>query len=38
MKAPRYRLNADHVDEYKKEIGISEPKEEFDDRLTLYAL
>ena len=38
FRAPRYLLNKSHVDEYKKEIGISEPAEDFDDRNALYSL
>ncbi|KAK8099905.1 Fructosamine kinase-domain-containing protein [Apiospora kogelbergensis] len=38
MVAPRYLLGARHVAAYTKEIGISEPREDFDDRLMLYNL
>lgn len=38
MKAKRYLLNAEHVAGYLKEMQPSEPREDFDDRLTLYAL
>ena len=38
FRAPRYLLNKSHVDEYKKEVGISEPIDDFDDRNALYSL
>ncbi|MCJ1351614.1 MAG: hypothetical protein MMC33_001598 [Icmadophila ericetorum] len=38
FRAPRYLLNKSHVDEYRKEVGVSEPIDDFDDRNALYAL
>ena len=38
FRAPRYLLNKSHVDEYKREVGISEPMDDFDDRNALYSL
>lgn len=38
MVAPRYLLGARHVAAYIKEMSISEPREDFDDRLMLYNL
>ncbi|KAK8135980.1 hypothetical protein PG984_003920 [Apiospora sp. TS-2023a] len=38
MVAPRYDLGALHVAGYTKQMGVSEPREDFDDRLMLYHL
>ena len=38
FRAPRYLLNKSHIDEYTKEVGISEPMDDFDDRNALYSL
>lgn len=38
MVADRYRLKTLHVNEYIKEMGVSEPQAEFNDRLLLYHL
>ncbi|KAI1407511.1 Fructosamine kinase-domain-containing protein [Hypoxylon sp. FL1857] len=38
MGDPRYALGMDFIDLYKNEIGASEPKQDFYDRHTLYAI
>ncbi|KAK8004233.1 hypothetical protein PG989_003952 [Apiospora arundinis] len=38
MVAPRYKLGSSHIAEYTKRMGMSEPREDFDDRLMLYHL
>ncbi|KAI1853099.1 hypothetical protein JX265_011380 [Neoarthrinium moseri] len=37
-RAPRYRLGNSYVKEYFKNIPVSEPAEDFEDRLALYAM
>jgi hypothetical protein len=38
MTSDRYSLNHNFVNLYKEQMGVSEPAEEFDDRVALYAL
>ncbi|VUC25120.1 unnamed protein product [Clonostachys rosea] len=38
MKSDRYTLNYNFVNLYREQVGVSEPREEFDDRVALYAL
>uniref|UniRef100_A0A0B7JUM7 protein-ribulosamine 3-kinase n=1 Tax=Bionectria ochroleuca TaxID=29856 RepID=A0A0B7JUM7_BIOOC len=38
MTSDRYSLNHNFVNVYKEQMGVSEPAEEFDDRVALYAL
>ncbi|KAI9688309.1 MAG: hypothetical protein M1820_010269 [Bogoriella megaspora] len=37
-KAPRYRLGQPYLKEYQKQMGLSAPKEDWDDRNTLYSI
>ncbi|SPO04701.1 uncharacterized protein DNG_07386 [Cephalotrichum gorgonifer] len=37
-KDPRYALGPEFIDLYKKELGASEPVEDFDDRNALYSM
>lgn len=38
MRDPRYAIGLDFVDLYKREVGASEPQEDFDDRNALYSM
>ena len=38
MRDPRYAIGLEFVDQYKKEVGISEPHEDFDDRNAVYSM
>jgi protein-ribulosamine 3-kinase len=38
MRSPRYAVGLEFVDLYKKDVGASEPQEDFDDRNALYAM
>ncbi|KAK7217056.1 hypothetical protein V2G26_005059 [Clonostachys chloroleuca] len=38
MTSDRYSLNQNFINLYKEQMGVSEPVEEFDDRVALYAL
>jgi fructosamine-3-kinase len=38
MQSPRYKVGLGFVELYKKEIGASYPIEDFDDRVSLYAM
>lgn len=38
MRAARNKLGADFVESYKREVGASEPEEDFDDRNALYSM
>ncbi|KAI0143468.1 Fructosamine/Ketosamine-3-kinase [Xylariaceae sp. FL1272] len=38
MGAPRYALDMDFIEQYKAEIGASEPEEDFYDRHALYVI
>ncbi|CAG9978528.1 unnamed protein product [Clonostachys byssicola] len=38
MTSDRYSLNYNFVNLYRERVGVSEPAEEFDDRVALYAL
>ena len=38
MGDSRYALGREFIDNHKKEVGASEPVEDFDDRHELYAL
>lgn len=38
MRGARYAIGLDFVDLYKKEVGASEPQDDFDDRNAMYAM
>ncbi|ORY60896.1 Fructosamine/Ketosamine-3-kinase, partial [Pseudomassariella vexata] len=38
MREPRYRFTGDYISKYKEVMQPSEPKEDFDDRNSLYAI
>ncbi|KAF9893520.1 hypothetical protein FE257_010832 [Aspergillus nanangensis] len=38
MRDPRYAIGLEFVDQYKKEVGMSEPHEDFDDRNAVYSM
>ncbi|KAF7561985.1 hypothetical protein G7046_g2153 [Stylonectria norvegica] len=38
MRDPRYAIGLEFVDLYKREVGASEPQEDFDDRNALYSM
>ena len=38
MGDPRYEIGMDFIDMYKKEMGASEPQQDFDDRHNMYAM
>ncbi|PGG99608.1 hypothetical protein AJ79_08468 [Helicocarpus griseus UAMH5409] len=38
MRDPRYIFSGKHIDKYKELVRPSEPVDDFDDRITLYAL
>lgn len=38
MRDPRYAIGLEFLDLYKKEVGASEPQEDFDDRNALYSM
>lgn len=38
MRDPRYDIGLDFVDLYIKEVGASEPQDDFDDRNALYSM
>lgn len=38
MRDPRYKIGLEFVDLYVKEVGASEPIEDFDDRNALYSM
>lgn len=38
MRDPRYAIGLEFLDLYKKEIGASEPQDDFDDRNALYSM
>lgn len=37
-RAPRYRLGKEYLEEYQRVMGVSEPREEWDDKNGLYAM
>ncbi len=38
MRSSRYIVGRDFINLYKEKLGVSEPKEDFEDRVTLYAM
>lgn len=37
-RAPRYNMGQPYLEEYQRAMGVSEPKDDFDDRNALYAM